>query len=118
MIRNARTGLLRRDHPASRIRALPTARHDQLQLFDTAFRPAPTFTETIAIKTDVFEIGNVSPGSNLPALCRSISGLSGAESTVNVKVNSECSTVELPGNRATFVFSFYYTKQIHAMTFR
>jgi hypothetical protein len=44
---------LRRDHPASRIRALPTARHDQLQLFDAFFRAAPTFTETIAIRTDV-----------------------------------------------------------------
>jgi len=118
MIRSASTGLLRSDHPASRNRALPTVRRDQLQLFDAVFRPAPTFTETIAIKTDVFEIGDVSAGSNLPALWRSISGLGGAESTVNVKVNSECSTVELPGNRATFVFSFYYTKQIHVMTFR
>ena len=83
-----------RDHRASRIRALPTARHDQLQLFESVFRPAPTFTETIAIKTDVFEIGDVSAGSklgsNLPALCRSISGLSGAES-------AECSTIGLPG---------------------
>src|ERR1700756_4755672 len=92
MIRSASTGLLRRDHPVSRIRALPTARHDQLQLFDAVFRPAPTFTETIAMRTDVFEIGDVSAGSklgsNLPALWRSISGLSGAESTVSVKVNS------------------------------
>jgi len=72
MIRSARTGLLRRDHPASRIRALPTARHDQLQLFDVVFRPAPTFTETIAIKTDAFEFGDFSArsklGSNLPVL--------------------------------------------------
>jgi len=43
MTRSARTGLLRHDHPASRIRALPTGRRDQLQLFDAVLdlRRAP-----------------------------------------------------------------------------
>jgi hypothetical protein len=67
-MRSASTGLLKRDHPASRIRALPTARHDQLQLFDAVFRPAPTFTETNTIKTDVFEIGDVSAGVTVARL--------------------------------------------------
>ena len=60
MIRSARTGLLRHEHPASRIRARPTARHDQLQLF-----AALTCAETIAIKTDVFQCGDVSARSEL-----------------------------------------------------
>jgi len=33
-------------------------------------------------------------------------------------LTAECSTIELPGNRATPLFSFYYRKQIFAMTFR
>src|ERR1700674_3088627 len=35
-----------------------------------------------------------------------------------LRLTAECSTVELPGNRATPLFSFYYRKQIRAMTFR
>jgi hypothetical protein len=35
-----------------------------------------------------------------------------------LRLTAECSTVELPGNCATRLFSFYYSKQIHAMTFR
>ena len=33
-------------------------------------------------------------------------------------LTAECSTVELPGIRATLSFSLYYSKLIHAMTFR
>jgi hypothetical protein len=33
-------------------------------------------------------------------------------------LTAECSTIELPGNRATLLFSFYYRKQIRAMTFQ
>jgi hypothetical protein len=33
-------------------------------------------------------------------------------------LTAECSTVELPGNRATLFFSFYYSKNIRTMTFR
>jgi hypothetical protein len=33
-------------------------------------------------------------------------------------LTAECSTVELPGSCATPLFSFYYSKQIHAMTIR
>ncbi|SRR5712692_11011071 len=36
----------------------------------------------------IANIGSANWGSNLPALWRPISGLNGAESTVNVKVNS------------------------------
>jgi hypothetical protein len=32
-------------------------------------------------------------------------------------LTAECSTIELPGNRITPLFSFYYRKQIRAMTF-
>ncbi len=35
-----------------------------------------------------------------------------------LRLTAECSTIELPGNRATPLFSFYYRKQIFAMTFR
>ena len=34
------------------------------------------------------------------------------------RLTAECSTVELPGSCATPLFSFYYSKQIHAMTIR
>jgi len=33
-------------------------------------------------------------------------------------LTAECYTVELPGIRITPLFSFYYRKQIHAMSFR
>ena len=33
-------------------------------------------------------------------------------------LTAECSTVELPGNRLRCAFSFYYIKQICAMTVR
>ena len=33
-----------------------------------------------------------------------------------LRLTAECSTVELPGSCATPLFSFYYSKQIHAMT--
>ena len=35
-----------------------------------------------------------------------------------LRLTAECSTVELPGIRATLSFSLYYRKLIHAMTFR
>ena len=35
-----------------------------------------------------------------------------------MQLTAECSTVELPGIRATLSFSLYYRKLIHAMTFR
>jgi hypothetical protein len=35
-----------------------------------------------------------------------------------LRLTAECSTVELPGIRLTPLFSFYYRKQILAMTFR
>ena len=34
------------------------------------------------------------------------------------RLTAECSTVELPGSCATLLFSFYYSKQIRAMTIR
>jgi len=33
-------------------------------------------------------------------------------------LTAECSTIELPGSSTTPLFSFYYRKQIRAMTFR
>ncbi len=35
-----------------------------------------------------------------------------------LRLTAECSTVELPGSCATLLFSFYYSKQIRAMTIR
>jgi hypothetical protein len=55
-------------------RARPAARHDQLQLFR-----ALTFTETIAIKTDVFECGDVSARSELGSNLRFLLGKIGVK---------------------------------------
>src|SRR6266852_7959206 len=45
-------------------------------------------------------------GSNEGPLNRRFFGISGADSTVLRLLTAECSTVELPGNRATVLFSF------------
>jgi hypothetical protein len=52
MMRSARTGLLRHDHPASRIRALRTGRRDQLQLFDDVLdlRRAPAWEASALLR--------------------------------------------------------------------
>ena len=34
------------------------------------------------------------------------------------RLTAECSTIELPGNRSTSSFSFYYTRLVRAMSIR
>jgi len=75
MIRSARTGLLRHDHPASRIRALPTGRRDQLQLFDAVLdlRRAPAwqaFASPSAGRAEVVTVKGIWAHQRLFAMLR------------------------------------------------